>query len=89
MAKKSTKKVVAKKPAAKKGESLRDLSKLSKEELLIKLGQLMTENAALRKQARAAVKTTSVLRNAAQRYLGQPLQDTMKDYEDKSALSAP
>ena len=55
---------------------------LSKEELLIKLGQLMTENAALRRKARLAAETTHVLRNAADKYLRQPFEDTMRDYED-------
>ena len=81
MVKKSTKKS-AKKAKKKTQESIKSLSKLSKEELLIKLGQLMTENAALRKKVAAASKTTSVFRSAAQRYLKQPYQDTMTDYED-------
>ena len=63
-------------------EPLKELSKLSREELLIKLGQLMTENAALRKQAKAATKTTEAFRKAADKYLGRPGQDTMTDYED-------
>jgi len=82
MVKKSTKRKTAKKATRQTEDSLKSLSKLSKEELLIKLGQLMTENAALREKATAAVKTTDVFRNAAQKYLGQPFQDTMKDYED-------
>jgi hypothetical protein len=82
MAKKSAGRKTAKKATRQTENSLKSLSKLSKEELLIKLGQLMTENAALRKRTRAAVKTTDAFRNAAQKYLGQPLQDTMTDYED-------
>lgn len=82
MVKKGTKGKTAKKATKQTEDSLKNLSKLSKEELLIKLGQLMTENAALRKKAKAAAKTTDVFRNAAHKYLGQPLQDTMKDYED-------
>ena len=81
MAKKKT----VKRKTASKGvtdASLKQLSKLSKEELLIKLGQLMSENAALRQQARHAAKTTKVFRTAADRYLRQPLEDTMKDWED-------
>jgi len=80
--KKSTKRKTAKKTARQTEDSLRTLSKLSKEELLIKLGQLMTENAALQKKARAAADTTEEFRNVAQKYLGQPFQDTMRDYED-------
>ncbi len=68
--------------AEKAAESLEQLSKLSREELLIKLGQLMAENAALRKTARAAAETTEILRTAADKYLRQPHEDTMKDYED-------
>ncbi|MBN1851449.1 MAG: hypothetical protein JW829_01950 [Pirellulales bacterium] len=62
--------------------SLKELSKLSKEELLIKLGQLMSENTALRQQAAKLAETTKVFRNAADLYLKHPLGDTMKDWED-------
>ena len=82
MVKKSTKKKIAKKATMRTEDSLKKLSKLSKEELLIKLGQLMTENAALREKAGAAAKTTNAFRDAAHVYLAQPFQDTMKDYED-------
>ena len=80
--KKDTQPKTEKMGAEKAGESLEQLSKLSKEELLIKLGQLMAENAALRKTARAAAETTEILRSAADKYLRQPHEDTMKDYED-------
>ena len=80
--KKSTRGKTAEKSAKQTDDSLRELSKLSKEELLIKLGQLMTENAVLRKQTRAAVKTTDEFRDAVRKYMGQPFQDTMRDYED-------
>ena len=82
MAKKTAKRKTVKKGAMKPEDSLERLSKLSKEELLIKLGQLMSENAALRQKAEFAAATTEVFRGAARRYLGQPFQDTMKDYED-------
>jgi hypothetical protein len=83
MAKKRTAKGRCAKKGAKKAEdSLEQLSKLSKEELLIKLGQLMSENAALQQKARFAAETTDVFRNAAQKYLRQPFEDTMRDYED-------
>ena len=82
MAKKSANRKTVKKGAKKPEDSLERLSKLSKEELLIKLGQLMSENAALRQKAEFAAATTEVFRGAARRYLGQPFQDTMKDYED-------
>ena len=71
-----------KKGVKEREESLEQLSKLSKEELLIKLGQLMSENAALRQKAMHAAETTKVFRRAADKYLRQPLQDTMKDWED-------
>jgi len=80
--KKATQPRTEKTGAEKAEESLEQLSKLSKEELLIKLGQLMSENAALRKRARLAAETTEILRTAADKYLRQPHQDTMKDYED-------
>lgn len=82
MAKKTAKRKTVKKGVKKPEDSLEQLSKLSKEELLIKLGQLMSENAALRQKARFAAETTDVFRNAAHRYLKQPFEDTMKDYED-------
>ncbi len=71
-----------KKAATNPEDSLKQLSKLSKEELLIKLGQLMSENAALRQKASFAAETTEGFRQAAQRYLSRPFEDTMKDYED-------
>ena len=82
MAKKTAKRKAVKQRAKKTEESIKELSKLSREELLIKLGQLLTENAALRRKAKAAANTTEVFRSAAHKYLAQPLQDTMKDYED-------
>lgn len=83
MAKKKTAKPAIRKQGAKKPQaSLAQLGKLSKEELLIKLGQLMSENAALREKARLAAKTREVFRNAADRHLRQPFEDTMRDYED-------
>ena len=82
MAKKTAKRKPAKKGAKSPENCLRTLSKLSKEELLIRLGQLMSENAALRQKTSIAVKTTRVLRNAADRYLRQPFGDTMRDDED-------
>jgi len=82
MAKKTAKRKTVKKGANKTEDSLERLSKLSKEQLLIKLGQLMSENAALRQKAEFAAETTEVFRGAARRYLGQPFQDTMRDYED-------
>ena len=80
--KKTANREIGKKGAEKPEASLAQLGKLSKEELLIKLGQLMSENAALREQARRVAKTTELFRNAAQTYLKQPLEDTMRDYED-------
>ena len=87
MAKKTAKQKTAKQKTVEKGtkspeDCLKELSKLSKEELLIRLGQLMSENAALRQKTSLAVKTTRILRNAANKYLRQPLEDTMRDYED-------
>ena len=82
MAKKTAKQKTVKKGVRGPADCLKTLSKLSKEELLIKLGQLMSENAALRQKTSIAVKTTRVLRNAANKYLKQPFEDTMKDYED-------
>jgi hypothetical protein len=83
MARKKTVKRKTVPKAAKKGEdSLQQLSKLSKEELLIKLGQLMSENAALRQKAKLVAQTAQVFRDAAHTYLRQPFEDTMKDYED-------
>jgi len=80
--KKTTQPKTEKMGAEKTAESLEQLSKLSKEELLIKLGQLMSENAALRTRARLAAETTEIVRTAADKYLRQPHEDTMKDYED-------
>ena len=71
-----------KKGVKEREESLEQLSKLSREELLIKLGQLMSENAALRQKARHAAETTKVFRSAADKYLRRPLEDTMRDWED-------
>ncbi len=82
MAKKTAKRKTVRKGTEKPEDSLERLSKLSKEELLIKLGQLMSENAALQQKAAFAAETTEVFRGAARRYLRQPFQDTMKDYED-------
>lgn len=80
--KKSAKRKTVKKGVKKPEDSLEQLSKLSREELLIKLGQLMSENAVLRQKARAAARTSEVFRDAARTYLGRPFEDTMKDYED-------
>jgi hypothetical protein len=82
MAKKMAKRKTVKRGMEKPEDSLEQLSKLSKEELLIKLGQLISENAALREKAKFAAETTEVFRSAAHRYLKQPFEDTMKDYED-------
>ena len=83
MAKRKTaKRKAVKKGAPKPEESLKQLSKLSREELLIKLGQLMSENAALRQKAQLAAETSDVFRRTAHKYLRQPMQDTMTDYED-------
>jgi hypothetical protein len=80
--KKTAKREVDRKGAEKPEVSLAQLGKLSKEELLIKLGQLLSENAALREQVRRAAKNTALFHNAAQTYLRQPLEDTMRDHED-------
>jgi hypothetical protein len=42
----------------------------------------MSENAALRQKAKFAAETTEAFRGAAHRYLRQPFEDRMKDYED-------
>ena len=83
MAKKKTTKQKSVKQGVKgPEESLKQLSKLSKEELLIKLGQLMSENAALQQKAKHAAEATKIFRSASDKYLRQPLEDTMKDWED-------
>ena len=80
--KKMPRRKTVKKAVREPEKSLKQLSKLSKEELLIELGKLMSVNAALRQKAKHAAKTTKVLRSAADKYLRQPLEDTMKDWED-------
>ena len=80
--KKTANREIGKKGAEKPEASLAQLGKLSKEELLIKLGQLMSENAALREKASRAARTTQLFHDAAQTYLRQPLEDTMRDHED-------
>ncbi|MHC4176226.1 MAG: hypothetical protein ACYSWU_01895 [Planctomycetota bacterium] len=80
--KRMAKRKTVKKRAKKAEDSLKELSKLSKEELLIKLGQLMSENAALRQKAKFAAETTEAFRSAARRHLRQPFEDRMRDYED-------
>ncbi len=82
MGKKTARRKTVKKGARKTENSLKELSKLSREELLIKLGQLMSENAALRQKARLAAETTEAFRKATQSYIRQPFGDTMRDYED-------
>ena len=80
--KKAAEEKIAGQGAQRPEESLEELSKLSKEALLIKLGQLISENAALRQKARLAAETTDAFRTATRRYLTQPFEDTMRDYED-------
>ena len=82
MGKKPARRKTVKKRATKTGDSLKELSKLSREELLIKLGQLMSENTALRQKARLATETTEAFRKATHSYIRQPFEDTMRDYED-------